>query len=124
MSSLLEMAILFLFVFYCLKKVIYFWRHWVFIAMCGHSLMWCVGGYSSLCCAGFSLQCLLLLWSTGSRAYGLDSCGTWVYLVHGVWNPPGPGMEPVSPALQGRFLTTVPPGTSLYFIIYFCLFFW
>ena len=28
-------------------------------------------GYSSLCCTGFSLQRLLLLWSTGSRHEGL-----------------------------------------------------
>ena len=29
-------------------------------------------GYSSLQCMGFSLQWLLLLWSTGSRASGLQ----------------------------------------------------
>ena len=29
-------------------------------------------GYSSLWCAGFSLRWLLLLWSTGSRAHGLQ----------------------------------------------------
>ena len=27
-----------------------------------------------------------------------------------MWELPGPGLEPVSPALAGRFLTTVPPG--------------
>ena len=27
-----------------------------------------------------------------------------------VWDPPGPGIEPVSPALAGGFLTTAPPG--------------
>ena len=34
-------------------------------------------GYSSLRCAGFSLQWLLLLRSTGSRCAGFNSCGTW-----------------------------------------------
>ena len=36
-----------------------------------------------------------------------------------MWNLPGPGVEPVSPALAGRFLTTGPPGKSscLCFII-------
>ena len=29
------------------------------------------------------------------------------------WNPPGPGIEPVSPALAGRFLSALPPGKSL-----------
>ena len=27
-----------------------------------------------------------------------------------MWDLPGPGLEPVSPALPGGFLTTVPPG--------------
>ena len=29
-----------------------------------------------------------------------------------MWTLPGSGIEPVSPALAGRFLTTRPPGTS------------
>ena len=29
-----------------------------------------------------------------------------------MWDLPGPGLEPVSPALAGRFLTTEPPGKS------------
>ena len=31
-----------------------------------------------------------------------------------MWDLPGPGLEPVSPALAGRFLATVPPGKSLW----------
>ena len=34
-----------------------------------------------------------------------------------MWDLPGPGFEPVSPALAGGFLTTVPPGKSLF--VYF-----
>ena len=30
-----------------------------------------------------------------------------------MWDLPGPGIEPVSPALAGEFLTTVPPGKTL-----------
>ena len=30
-----------------------------------------------------------------------------------MWDLPGPGLKPVSPALAGGFLTTVPPGKSL-----------
>ena len=30
-----------------------------------------------------------------------------------MWDHPRPGIEPVSPALAGRFLTTGPPGKSL-----------
>ena len=29
-----------------------------------------------------------------------------------MWDLPGPGLEPVSPALTGGFLTTAPPGKS------------
>ena len=29
-----------------------------------------------------------------------------------MWYLPGPGLEPVSPALAGGFLTTAPPGKS------------
>ena len=32
-----------------------------------------------------------------------------------MWDLPGPGLEPVSPALAGGFLTTAPPGKSLDF---------
>ena len=30
-----------------------------------------------------------------------------------MWNLPGPGIEPVSPALAGRFFSTVLPGKPL-----------
>ena len=29
-----------------------------------------------------------------------------------MWDLPGPGLEPVSPALAGGFLTTAPPGEA------------
>ena len=64
----------FLFVFLFL---IYFWLSWVFIAECGLPLVAVSRVYSSLCCAGFSLQWLLLLRSMGSRHAGFSSCGTW-----------------------------------------------
>ena len=55
---------------------IYFWLHWVFVAVHGLSLVVASRGYSSLWCAGFSLWWLLLLRSTGSRVCRLHSCGT------------------------------------------------
>ena len=30
-----------------------------------------------------------------------------------MWDLPGPGLEPMAPALAGGFLTTAPPGKSL-----------
>ena len=63
-----------------LKKLInwliYFWLRWVFVAVCGLSLVAASGGYSLLWCAGFSLRWLLLLWSTGSGRTGFSSCST------------------------------------------------
>ena len=44
---------------------------------------------------------------------GLCCClGFSLVAVHGLltWDPPGPGIEPVSPALAGGFFTTEPPG--------------
>ena len=43
----------------------------------GFSLVAASGGSSSLRCAGFALQWLLLLQSTGSRRPGFRSCGSW-----------------------------------------------
>ena len=43
----------------------------------------------------------------------LSSCGARTQLLRGMWDLPGPGIEPVSPALAGGFLTTAPPGKSL-----------
>ena len=40
----------------------------------------------------------------------LSSCGSRAKLLCGMWDLPGPGLEPVSPALAGRFSTTAPPG--------------
>ena len=50
--------------------------------------------------------------------HGLQCLGS-VAMVHGpschsMWNLAGPRMEPVSPALAGRFLTTGTPGKSYY----------
>ena len=56
----------------------------------------------------------------------LSNCGSRAQLLCGMWDLPSPGLEPVSPALAGRFSTTAPPGKPLTFFfnkIYFiCLF--
>ena len=40
----------------------------------------------------------------------LSSCGSRAQPLRGMWDPPRPGLEPVSPALAGGFSTTAPPG--------------
>ena len=40
----------------------------------------------------------------------LSSCGSRAQLLRDMWDLPNPGLEPMSPALAGRFSTTAPPG--------------
>ena len=85
-------------------------RGLLFVAVCGFLI-----GVTSLVaehsldgsCAGFC-RC-------GSQAVErrLSSCGTWAQLLHGMWDLPGPELEPASSALAGGLLPTVPPGKSL-----------
>ena len=54
----------------------------------------------------------------------LSSCGAQAQLLRGMWDLPRPGLEPVSPALAGGFLTTAPPGKSQkwdFLIFIFCI---
>ena len=44
----------------------------------------------------------------------LSNCGSRAQLLRGMWDLPRPGLEPVSPALAGRFSTTAPPGKPKY----------
>ena len=46
----------------------------------------------------------------GLQTRRLSNCGSWAWLLRGMWDLPRPGLESVSPALAGRFSTTAPPG--------------
>ena len=48
----------------------------------------------------------------------LSSCGAQALLLRSMWDLPGPGLEPVSPALASGFLTTAPPGKSSVVVSY------
>ena len=69
---------------------------------------WAVGARASVVVAHGLSSC-------GARALQrrLSSCGARASLLRGMWDLPGPGLEPVSPALAGGFLTTTPRGKSL-----------
>ena len=73
-------------------------------------------GYSLVAVCGLFIVVASLVEEYGpwSSALGFQSMGSVVVaykqLLHGMWNLPGPGIEPASPALAGRFLPTVPPG--------------
>ena len=85
---------------------------------CGAQASHC-GGLS--CCraqalgARASVVVTCRLSSCGSQAleHRLSSCGARAQSLRGMWDLPGPGPEPVSPALAGGLLTTAPPGKSL-----------
>ena len=40
-------------------------------------------------------------------------------VAYGMWDLPGLGIEPVSPALAGGFLSTVPPGKPPKIVFFF-----
>ena len=88
--------------------ICYFCVCWVFTGAFGLSLV--------------AVRGLLLLRNIGSRPANFPSCDAWAYLLHATWSLPGPGIKPVSLALAGGFLTTVPPGKNKFKNIY--LFIW
>ena len=81
---------------------------------------------SSFLCKGFlqlrQVGTTLHRGAQASHHRGLSCCGAqapdaqaqqlWLtgQLLHGMRDPPRPGLEPVSPALAGRLSTTAPPG--------------
>ena len=79
---------------------------------CRESGLFSSCGAQASCCSGFSYcrACALGLQK-------LQHMGS-VVVTHrlncpvAMWDPPGPGIKPASPVLQGRFLTTGPPGKS------------
>ena len=95
----------------------------------------CVG--SSFLCEGF-----LQLWQAGASLHRdaraslvaehrlqtrrLSSCGSRAQPLRGMGDLPRPGLEPVSPALAGRFSTTAPPGkpSTVYFLMTILHVFW
>ena len=54
----------------------------------------------------------------GPQTLRLSSCGARAQLLHGMWDLPRPGLEPVSPALAGRLPITAPPGKPSYILLF------
>ena len=109
-----------LLLFYFLKKCSSFLKNFIYLFMAvlgphgcvGFLYLQQVGAPLSLRCAGFASQWLLLLQSTGSRRADVSSRGSRAQALVSMWDLPRPGMEPLSPALAGGFLTAGPPGKS------------
>ena len=92
-----------------LSSLLSSWPPWVFDA--ARTFSWSSEGCSPVVVYGL----LLVVGSpVGARTPEdrLSSCGTWASLPSGMWNLPGPGTEPLSPASAGTLLTTGPPEKS------------
>ena len=100
--------------YWCLQLSLFIFRF--FLAALG--LRCCVRALSSSGERGllfFAVRGLLIAVASlvaehGLYAGRLSSCGARAQPLRSMWDLPGSGLEPVSPALAGRFLTTVPPG--------------
>ena len=112
----------------------WFFKNYLFICGCVLGLCCCrvlllvavSGAYSPVSVHGlltaerglYGVQVLVVapcgLTSCGSWAleYRLSSCAACAYLPWSTWDLLGPGIEPVSPALQGEFLTTGAPSSE------------
>ena len=81
---------------------IYFWLCWVVVAV--QTFFWwgrvglCASCWAQLLTAAGPLVAERGLWASAVDARA--------WLPHCMWDPPGLGIEPVSPALAGEFLTT------------------
>ena len=49
--------------------------------------------------------------SSWALQHRLSSCGARAYLLHSMWDLPRPGIEPMSPALVGKFFTNQHQGS-------------
>ena len=106
------------FTFFLIYFIFYLSAHWVFIAACSLSL-----AVESRGCPLVVVHSLLTVAASLIMEHGL--WGRPAQLPCGLWDLPRPGIEPVSPALQGRFLTTGPPGKArlfLFIYIYVCMY--
>ena len=118
-----------IFIYIYVILFIYFWLHWVFVALHGlfsscsergllfDEVHWLLTEVVSLVEHRPLVHRLQQMQQAGSRSCGsgaeeggLSSCG--------LWNLPGPGIGSTSPALAGRFLATLPQ--VLLLLLEFC----
>ena len=87
-----------------------------FIAVYGLSLVAASRSYSAVAVHGFLIAVASLVAEHGLYAGApelrLSRCDARTQLSCGVWDLPRLGIEPMSPALAGEFLTAGPPGKS------------
>ena len=82
----------------------------VFVAARGLSLVAVSKSYTSLQCTASHCSGFSCCRAQAVGHVGFSTCGAGALLFRGMWGLPRSGIEPVSLALQGRFLLTGPPG--------------
>ena len=99
----------------------FFKKNYLFIFLAVLGLRCCVWAFSRCGERGLlfiAVHGLLIVVASlvdhGLQAHRLSSFGARAQLFRGTWDLPRPGLEPVSPALTGRFITTAPPGKPLF----------
>ena len=115
-----------LFIIRFLKITLFIWLRWVFVAArafssCSKQGLLSSCGVRASCCSSFSCCKARAAAAQASAAVacGLCSCGSQAQqLLCSMRDLPGPGVEPVSPALAGGFFTTEPPGMPPGMIIF------
>ena len=78
--------------FSILSIIIYFWLCWVFSA-----------AQASCSCSKWGVTPCCGAWAFLAVEQRLNSCGTQALLLQGMWDLPGPEIEPMFPALAGGF---------------------
>ena len=110
-----------LFLFFFLKLIVYFVYLFIYLFLAVLGLRFCARAFSScgkrgplfIAVRGPLTITASLVAEHRLQTHRLSNCGSWAQLLRGMWNLPRPGLEPVSPALSGRFSTTAPPGKPL-----------
>ena len=99
-----------MFLFVCFYKFIYLFLAVLGLRFCARAFPSCGKRGPLLIAVRGPLTIAASLVEHRLQTRMLSSCGSRAQLLRGMWDPPRPELEPVSPALAGRFSTTAPPG--------------
>ena len=103
------------FFFLMSNDFIYFWLCRVFVATQAFLQLQCVGATLELQRV-FLVAVASLAAEHRLQSNWLSTCGAQAQLLRGMWDLPGPRIEPVSLELAGGFFTTEPPGKPPTFV--------
>ena len=102
--------VIFFFFFLIFFYLFYLWLCWVFVFLGGLSLVVASRGPLLIAVRGPLTIAASLVAEHRLQMRRLSNCGSRAQPLCGMWDPPRPGLEPLSPASTGRLSTTAPPG--------------